>query len=121
MFGARYGFGRPWVDSVRHRVFLRALRGIRFMGLAIGERAYGISKASGPNYAIVRCMRRFGYLLGIRDDGDSCARKPAVIALARHGRQGDLPNALNDRDRAGGRGEPDRLPHPRGDRRCRWT
>lgn len=63
MFGARYGFGRPWVDSVAIG-FCALFANSVLLGLAIGERAYGI-ESLGPNYAIVAVHAPFCYLLGI--------------------------------------------------------
>lgn len=63
MCGARYGFGRPWVDSVAIG-FCALFANSVLLGLAIGERAYGI-ESLGPNYAIVAVHAPFCYLLGI--------------------------------------------------------
>ena len=63
MLGARYGFGRPWVDSVVIG-FCALFANSVLLGLAIGERAYGI-ESLGPNYAIVAVHAPFCYLLGI--------------------------------------------------------
>ena len=63
MFGARLIFGRPWVDSVVIG-FCALFANSVLLGLAIGERAYGV-ESLGPNYAIVAMHAPFCYLLGI--------------------------------------------------------
>nr|WP_239025519.1 AEC family transporter [Roseibacterium persicicum] len=63
MFGARLMFGRPWTDSVAIG-FCALFANSVLLGLAIGERAYGI-ESLGPNYAIVAVHAPFCYLLGI--------------------------------------------------------
>jgi len=63
MIGARLIFGRPWVDSVVIG-FCALFANSVLLGLAIGERAYGI-ESLGPNYAIVAMHAPFCYLLGI--------------------------------------------------------
>ena len=63
MFGARLIFGRPMVDSVVIG-FCALFANSVLLGLAIGERAYGIDSL-GPNYAIIALHAPFCYLLGI--------------------------------------------------------
>lgn len=63
MFGARMIFGRPWIDSVVIG-FCALFANSVLLGLAIGERAYGV-ESLGPNYAIVAMHAPFCYLLGI--------------------------------------------------------
>lgn len=63
LFGARLIFGRPWVDSVVIG-FCALFANSVLLGLAIGERAYGI-ESLGPNYAIIALHAPFCYLLGI--------------------------------------------------------
>ena len=63
LFGARLIFGRPWTDSVAigfGALFANSV----LLGLAIGERAYGIDSL-GPNFAIIAIHAPFCYLLGI--------------------------------------------------------
>ena len=63
MFGARLIVGRPWVDSVVIG-FCALFANSVLLGLAIGERAYGIDSL-GPNYTIIALHAPFCYLLGI--------------------------------------------------------
>ncbi|MDG3040540.1 AEC family transporter [Roseicyclus marinus] len=63
MFGARLFFGRPMVDSVVIG-FCCLFANSVLLGLAIGERAYGVDSL-GPNYAIIALHAPFCYLLGI--------------------------------------------------------
>jgi predicted permease len=63
LFGARLIFGRPWIDSVVIG-FCALFANSVLLGLAIGERAYGI-ESLGPNYAIIAIHAPFCYLLGI--------------------------------------------------------
>jgi hypothetical protein len=63
MLGARYGFGRAWTDSVAIG-FCALFANSVLLGLAIGERAYGVDSL-GPNYAIVAVHAPFCYFLGI--------------------------------------------------------
>lgn len=63
MFGARLIFGRPIVDSVVIG-FCCLFANSVLLGLAIGERAYGV-ESLGPNYAIIALHAPFCYLLGI--------------------------------------------------------
>ena len=63
MIGARLIFDRPWVDSVVIG-FCALFANSVLLGLAIGERAYGI-ESLGPNFAIVAVHAPFCYLLGI--------------------------------------------------------
>jgi predicted permease len=63
LFGARLIFGRPWTDSVVIG-FCALFANSVLLGLAIGERAYGIDSL-GPNYAIIAIHAPFCYLLGI--------------------------------------------------------
>lgn len=63
MLGARLIFGRPMVDSVVIG-FCCLFANSVLLGLAIGERAYGI-ESLGPNYAIIALHAPFCYLLGI--------------------------------------------------------
>ena len=63
MLGARLIFGRPMVDSVVIG-FCCLFANSVLLGLAIGERAYGIDSL-GPNYAIIALHAPFCYLLGI--------------------------------------------------------
>jgi predicted permease len=63
MFGARLGFGRPWADSVAIG-FCALFANSVLLGLAIGERAYGIDSL-GPNYAVIAIHAPFCYVLGI--------------------------------------------------------
>jgi predicted permease len=63
LFGARLIFGRPWVDSVVIGLCALFANSV-LLGLAIGERAYGI-ESLGPNYAIIALHAPFCYLLGI--------------------------------------------------------
>lgn len=63
VFGARLLFGRPWTDSVAIG-FCALFANSVLLGLAIGERAYGIDSL-GPNYAIVALHAPICYLLGI--------------------------------------------------------
>lgn len=63
MLGARLGFGRPWTDSVVIG-FCALFANSVLLGLAIGERAYGIDSLA-PNFAIIAVHAPFCYLLGI--------------------------------------------------------
>lgn len=63
MYGARLMFGRPWVDSVAIG-FCALFANSVLLGLAIGERAYGI-ESLGPNYAIIALHAPICYILGI--------------------------------------------------------
>lgn len=63
MLGARLIFGRPMVDSVVIG-FCCLFANSVLLGLAIGERAYGV-ESLGPNYAIIALHAPFCYLLGI--------------------------------------------------------
>jgi predicted permease len=63
MLGARLIFKRPMVDSVVIG-FCCLFANSVLLGLAIGERAYGI-ESLGPNYAIIALHAPFCYLLGI--------------------------------------------------------
>lgn len=63
MIGARLIFGRPMIDSVVIG-FCCLFANSVLLGLAIGERAYGI-ESLGPNYAIIALHAPFCYLLGI--------------------------------------------------------
>ena len=63
MLGARLIFGRPMTDSVVIG-FCCLFANSVLLGLAIGERAYGVDSL-GPNYAIIALHAPFCYLLGI--------------------------------------------------------
>jgi predicted permease len=63
ILGARLLFGRPWVDSVVIG-FAALYANLVLLGLAIGERAYGVDSL-GPQFAIVALHAPFCYLLGI--------------------------------------------------------
>jgi malonate transporter and related proteins len=63
LFGARLIFGRPWPDSVAIG-FCALFANSVLLGLAVGERAYGIDSL-GPNYALIAVHAPFCFLLGI--------------------------------------------------------
>ena len=63
LFGARLIFGRPWEDSVAIG-FCALFANSVLLGLAVGERAYGIDSL-GPNYAIIALHAPVCYILGI--------------------------------------------------------
>jgi malonate transporter and related proteins len=63
ILGARFLFKRPMVDSVVIG-FCCLFANSVLLGLAIGERAYGVDSL-GPNYAIIALHAPFCYLLGI--------------------------------------------------------
>ncbi|PWK61193.1 AEC family transporter [Roseicyclus mahoneyensis] len=63
LLGARLIFNRPMVDSVVIG-FCCLFANSVLLGLAIGERAYGV-ESLGPNYAIIALHAPFCYLLGI--------------------------------------------------------
>lgn len=63
LFGARLIFGRPWVDSVAIG-FCGLFANSVLLGLAIGERAYGV-ESLGPNFAIIALHAPICYILGI--------------------------------------------------------
>jgi predicted permease len=63
LYGARLIFGRPWMDSVAIG-FCALFANSVLLGLAIGERAYGI-ESLGPNYAIIALHAPICYVLGI--------------------------------------------------------
>ena len=63
LFGARLIFGRPWTDSVAIG-FCGLFANSVLLGLAIGERAYGVDSL-GPNYAIIALHAPICYVLGI--------------------------------------------------------
>lgn len=63
LYGARLIFGRPWVDSVAIG-FCALFANSVLLGLAIGERAYGVDSL-GPNYAIIALHAPVCYVLGI--------------------------------------------------------
>ena len=86
---ARYGFGRGWVDSVAIG-FCALFANSVLLGLAIGERAYGIDSL-GPNYAIVAVHAPFCYLLGIvtmeivrADSGGAALPRTVAAAIFRN-------------------------------------
>jgi malonate transporter and related proteins len=63
LYGARLIFGRPWVDSVAIG-FCALFANSVLLGLAIGERAYGV-ESLGPNFAIIALHAPICYILGI--------------------------------------------------------
>jgi len=63
LYGARLIFGRPWIDSVAIG-FCALFANSVLLGLAIGERAYGI-ESLGPNFAIIALHAPICYILGI--------------------------------------------------------
>jgi predicted permease len=63
LYGARLIFGRPWTDSVAIG-FCALFANSVLLGLAIGERAYGV-ESLGPNYAIIALHAPICYILGI--------------------------------------------------------
>ena len=63
LFGARLIFGRPWECSVAI-CFCALFANSVLLGLAMGERAYGIDSL-GPNYAIIALHAPVCYILGI--------------------------------------------------------
>ena len=75
ILGARYLFGRPWVDSVAIG-FCCLFSNSVLLGLPITERAFG-ADALAANYAIVALHAPFCYALGI-----------TVMEIVRHGGRG---------------------------------
>jgi malonate transporter len=63
LYGARLIIGRPWIDSVAIG-FCALFANSVLLGLAIGERAYGI-ESLGPNFAIIALHAPICYILGI--------------------------------------------------------
>lgn len=89
LFGARYGFGRSWEDSVAIG-FCALFSNSVLLGLAITQQAYGSGDALAGNYAIIALHSPFCYGLGItvmelvraREAGTSMARLPATVLKA---------------------------------------
>lgn len=63
LFGARFGFGRAWEDSVAIG-FAALFSNTLLLGLPITERAYGADALTG-NYVIISFHAPFGYVVGI--------------------------------------------------------